>query len=80
MLFDQMEENDIWTLFNLITEGVYLDNTQVNLDEDLGYDMNAVLMVVAEALGNNYGSLMSGKGFGNLINKMVPMAQLTQEK
>lgn len=80
MLFEQMEEQDIWNLFKLITDGIYVDGQPINLDQDLGYDLDAVLQIVAEALSNNYGKLLSGKGFGNLISKMVPMAQLVQEK
>lgn len=80
LLFAQMEENDIWKLLTLIVDGVKYENRDINLEEDLDGDLNAILEVAAMALTNNYESLFSGKGLGSLFDKMVGMTQLSQVK
>lgn len=77
LLFQQMEEEDVWGLFQLITSGVYYKTAPINLDEDLEGDLGAVLMLVAEAAKQNYGSLW-GKGLLSLRDTMLPMAQIAK--
>lgn len=82
MLFEQMEEQDIWELFTLIVQDVFAENgtRPINLNEDCGDDLGAVLTVVAEALQGNYGSLFTGNGLSNLMGTMTGMGQVAQTK
>lgn len=81
MLFEQMEESDIWSLFELIVDDVHVDATRrVNLNEDLEDDLGAILQLVAEALKGNYGSLFMGKGLTALMTQLGGMSQVAQQK
>ena len=80
MLFEQMEEQDIWSLFELITQDIHVDATKrLNLNEDLDGDLGAILAVVGQALQNNYGSLYSGNGLSSLMTQMMGVAQVAPE-
>lgn len=80
MLFENMEEDDVWELFQLATSAVYLDaQNKLDLDNHLDGDLGAVLMVVAEAIKQNYSSLW-GKGLRSLLQVMAPMGELAQTK
>jgi hypothetical protein len=82
MLFEQMEEQDIWELFTLIVQDVFAENgtRPIDLNEDCGDDLGAVLTVVAEALQGNYGSLFTGNGLSSLMGTMTGMGQVAQTK
>lgn len=81
MLFDSMEEQDIWKLFQLITEDVFIKNgtQRVDLNKDLGYDLGVILYVVAETLKGNYGSLFTKGGLSSLFQQMTGLSQLAQQ-
>lgn len=81
MLFDTMEEQDTWELFQLITEDVFINNgtERLDLNEHLGYDLGTILLVVAEALKGNYGSLFTKGGLSSLFSQMSGLAQVAQQ-
>ena len=81
LLFEQMEEQDVWELFELIVEDVFVNAQQkVNLNEDLEGDLGAVLGLVAATLQHNYGSLFSGNGLSSLMQNLMGVAQVAQAK
>jgi hypothetical protein len=82
MLFEQMEEQDVWELFQTITQDVYAERgtRKIDLDEDLGNDLGAILTVVGETLRGNYGSLFTGKGLSSLINPLMGVTQVAEAK
>ena len=78
MLFETMDEDDVWSLFELITEGVYKNSVEaLNIEVDLEDDIGALIQLVTACIKANYGSLMSGKVLGNLTQVMVPMKTLS---
>lgn len=79
MLFTQMEEQDVWELFTMITEDVHVSSTErLNLDVHFGNDLGAILNVVGATLKQNYGSLFSGKGLSSLMESMMGVTQVAQ--
>lgn len=78
MLFEQLEAQDVMELFNLILSGVTFEGQQVDIDKHLG-NIDELFQLAAKSLELNYGCLMSGKGFKNLLGVMVPMHQMTAQ-
>ena len=77
MLFEQMEEQDIWELFKLITDDVHVDSTKrLDLNTDVDGDLGAILSIVATCLQNNYGSLYSGNGLSSLMTNLMGVGQV----
>jgi hypothetical protein len=79
MLFEQMEEQDVWKLFELIVSDVHVDATRrLDLNTDLDGDLGAILTIVAECLKHNYGSLYSGNGLSSLMTNLMGVTQAAQ--
>lgn len=78
MLFEQLEENDISTLFNSILEDVWVDGTRkVDIDSDLD-NLDELLTLVASVLKQHYGCLIEGKGFLNLFQMIMPLSKAAE--
>lgn len=79
MLFEQLEEQDIETLFQTILQDVWVDNNSrlLNMDSDIK-NPDDLLSLVAQVLEQNYGSLLKGKGFKNLFGVMVPLHEMSK--
>tara|TARA_R110000782_G_scaffold135938_1_gene228322 strand:- start:329 stop:793 length:465 start_codon:yes stop_codon:yes gene_type:complete len=78
MLFEQLEQQDVMELFNLILSGVSHEGQPLNIDTHLA-NIDELFQLAAKALEINYGCLMNGKGFKNLLGVMVPMHQMTAQ-
>ena len=80
MLFDQLEQkNDVMELFKLITSGVTTEEHQpLDIDSHLE-SLDELFQLAAKCLHINYGSLIEGKGFKDLLGVMVPMHQMTAQ-
>ena len=77
MLFEQMEEENVWELFQLIVEDVHFDATRkIDLDNDLDCDLGAIVGLIGEVLQQNYGSLFSGNGLRSLMTSLTGVTQV----
>lgn len=72
MAFEQMDTLDLWMMLEQATDSVMKDGKPINLDEDLGGDLAAIVSVASQALNQNYGSLW-GKDLSSLVSTMAGM-------
>lgn len=78
MLFEQLEQQDVMELFKLITSGVSYEMQMLDIDAHLE-SLDELFQLAAQCLKINYGSLIEGKGFKDLLGVMVPMHQMTAQ-
>lgn len=77
MLFSQLEEQDISELFNIILSDVWCKTTDKKLDIESDLEnLDELLQLGASVLTQHYGCLISGKGFRQLFQVMLPINQL----
>ena len=76
MLFEQLEEQNIISVFQMILKSVYIENGTrlVNIEDDFD-DLADLIELVAKVLQQQYGALLKGKGLPALFQSIVPLAQ-----
>jgi hypothetical protein len=76
MLFEQLEEQDIKSLFEVILDDVHADNgsRKVDIENDF-VDLDQVLELTAAVLEQQYGGMLKGKGFSSLFKMLMPLHQ-----
>jgi|JI7StandDraft_1071085.scaffolds.fasta_scaffold00100_15 hypothetical protein len=83
MLFEQLEDSDSTVLIDTILEDVTINDIanglgyrKLDVDNDID-DIADLLDLLALVLRQQYGKLIEGKSFGNLLQVMIPLAQAT---